>query len=112
MANQSATLDGIFRALSDPTRRAVLGRLGQGDASVSELAEPFAMALPSFMKHLGVLQDAGLIVSRKNGRVRTCALDRERLIAAEIWFGEQHARWQQRYSNLDEVLSELGGKEA
>ena len=109
MANQSVPLDLVFQALADPTRRAVLGRLGQGPATVSELAEPFSMALPSFMKHIGVLETAGLVVSKKSGRVRTCVLDRERLIAAEMWFGEQHALWQRRYSNLDAVLADMKG---
>jgi DNA-binding transcriptional ArsR family regulator len=102
-------LDAAFYALADPTRRAVLGRLGRGDATISELAAPFDMALPSFMKHIGVLERSRLIVSRKNGRVRTCALDREGIIAAERWFGEQHLLWQTRYSKLDNLLASIKG---
>ena len=111
MDNHPAELDAVFHALADPTRRAVLRRLGEREASVSELAAPFAMALPSFMKHIGVLERSRLIVSRKNGRVRTCALDRERLIAAERWFGEQHLLWQSRYAKLDALLTTIKGED-
>lgn len=109
MDNQSIELDAVFRALADPTRRAVLGRLGQGTATIGELAAPFDMALPSFMKHIGVLERSRLIVSCKRGRVRTCALDRDNLIAAERWFGEQHLLWQTRYSKLDSLLASIKG---
>jgi DNA-binding transcriptional ArsR family regulator len=111
MANQIAALDSVFHALADPTRRAVIQRLGRGAATVSELAQPFDMALPSFMKHISVLERSRLIVSTKTGRVRTCTLDRDYLIAAERWFGEQHALWQSRYSNLDGLLTKLNGEE-
>ena len=111
MANQSTALDSVFHALADPTRRAVIGRLGEGAATVSELAAPFDMALPSFLKHISVLEKSRLIVSHKNGRVRTCTLDRDSLIAAERWFGEQHLLWQSRYSNLDGLLAKLSGEE-
>lgn len=111
MDNQSIELDAIFHALADPTRRAVLGRLGQGTATIGELAAPFDMALPSFMKHIGVLERSRLIVSRKKGRVRTCALDRDNLIAAERWFGEQHLLWQTRYSKLDSLLASIKGND-
>jgi DNA-binding transcriptional ArsR family regulator len=109
MGKHSLTLDAVFHALADPTRRAVLRRLGRGSATISELAGPFDMALPSFMKHISVLERSQLIVSRKTGRVRTCALDRENLIAAERWFGEQHLLWQTRYSNLDALLASIKG---
>jgi len=109
MDKRSIELDAIFHALADPTRRAVLGRLGEGAATIGELAAPFDMALPSFMKHIGVLERSRLIVSRKSGRVRTCALDRENLIAAERWFGEQHLLWQTRYSQLDSLLASMKG---
>lgn len=109
MANGSVELDAAFHALADPTRRAVLTRLGEGSATIMELAAPFNMALPSFMKHIGVLEKSRLIVSRKSGRVRTCALDRENLIAAERWFGEQHLLWQTRYSKLDSLLASIKG---
>jgi DNA-binding transcriptional ArsR family regulator len=109
MDNQSIELDAVFHALADPTRRAVLGRLGQGTATIGELAAPFDMALPSFMKHIAVLERSRLIVSRKSGRVRTCALDRDNLVAAERWFGEQHLLWQTRYSKLDSLLASIKG---
>jgi len=109
MDKHSIMLDAVFRALADPTRRAVLGRLGKGSATISELAEPFDMALPSFMKHISVLEQSHLIVSRKVGRVRTCAIDRESLIAAERWFGEQHLLWQSRYNTLDTLLESMEG---
>jgi len=109
MDNKLVELDAIFHALADATRRAVLARLGEGTATIGELAAPFDMALPSFMKHIGVLERSRLIVSRKCGRVRTCALDRENLIAAERWFGEQHLLWQTRYSKLDSLLASIKG---
>ena len=109
MANNSLALDSIFHALADPTRRAVLQRLGKGPATVSELAEPFAMALPSFMKHVGVLEETGLIRSQKIGRIRTCMLERKKLAAAERWFGEQRAIWEDRYRNLDGLLAKMTG---
>lgn len=109
MDNYSSDLDTVFQALADPTRRAVLSRLGEGAATVSELAMPFNMALPSFMKHISVLERSGLVVSRKSGRVRTCVLDRDRLIAAERWFSEQHLLWQTRYSQLDSLLANIKG---
>lgn len=74
---------------------------------MSELAEPFDMALPSFMKHVGVLEATGLIRSQKSGRVRTCTLDHKNLVAAERWFGEQRANWKSRYENLDNLLETL-----
>ena len=111
MDNYGAALDSVFHALADPTRRAVVQRLGRGAATVSELAAPFDMALPSFMKHIGVLETSGLIVSKKIGRVRTCTLEQKRLTAAERWFDEQHALWKSRYENLDTLLQTLNGTE-
>jgi DNA-binding transcriptional ArsR family regulator len=111
MANQQVTLDPVFHALADPTRRAVIQRLGRGTATVSELARPFDMALPSFMKHLDVLERSRLIVSRKAGRVRTCELQKENLLAAQRWFDEQRRCWQGRYDNLDGLLAKLSGDE-
>ena len=78
-------LNGVFQALADPTRRAVLGRLARGPASISDLAAPFDMALPSFMKHIRFLEARGLIRTRKVGRVRTCTIDKRRMAAAEAW---------------------------
>jgi DNA-binding transcriptional ArsR family regulator len=98
---------GLFHALADPTRRAVIRRLSKGTATVSELAAPFDMALPSFVKHVSVLEKSRLIVSRKRGRVRTCSLERENLVAAERWFDELRAQWTSRYGNLDNPLATL-----
>lgn len=109
MANQRIGLDPVFHALADPTRRAVIQRLGKGPATVSELAEPFDMALPSFIKHISVLERSRLITSQKRGRVRTCSLQRESLVAAERWFDEQRAQWQSRYGKLDNLLAKLNG---
>ena len=111
MDNYSVALDSVFHALADPTRRAVVQRLGRGAATVSELAQPFDMALPSFMKHIGVLEASGLVVSTKAGRVRTCMLEREKLAAAERWFDEQRALWTSRYQNLGDLLEQLNGME-
>jgi DNA-binding transcriptional ArsR family regulator len=109
MANQSATLDSVFHALANPTRRAVVQRLSEGAATVSELAAPFDMALPSFVKHIGVLEDSRLIVSRKDGRVRTCSLNHKNLAHAERWFDELRAQWSSRYDKLDVLLTKLKG---
>ena len=110
MDNHYAPLNIIFHALADPTRRAVVQRLAEGPASVTELAAPFEMALPSFMKHIGVLEQAELVASTKQGRVRTCTLNREQLATAEKWFAEQRAAWASRYNNLDNLLTALNGE--
>lgn len=78
---------------------------------MSELAEPFDMALPSFLKHVRVLEETGLIRSEKTGRIRTCTLDRKKLAVAERWFEEQHAIWASRYNNLDNLLETLQGED-
>lgn len=100
MANQPAPLDAVFHSLADPTRRAVVTRLLQGEAPVKQLAQPFAIGLPAFLKHLAVLEGAGLIRSEKRGRVRTCRIDADRLAAAEDWLAEQRAVWQGRTDRL------------
>jgi DNA-binding transcriptional ArsR family regulator len=100
-------VDQVFRALADPTRRRVLARLGQSPASVSELAEPFGMALPSFLQHLRTLEGCGLVRSQKEGRVRTYRLVPERLRLAEDWLAEQRALWEKRLDQLDEYLLKL-----
>jgi DNA-binding transcriptional ArsR family regulator len=107
MPNQTVELDGVFRALGDPTRRAVLARLSSGPASVSDLARPFAIALPSFTQHLDVLERCGLVRSQKVGRVRTYRLEPQRLQAAEQWLSEQRALWERRLDQLDAYLLQL-----
>ncbi len=99
-------LDGIFQALADPTRRAVIGRLGRGPASVGELSAPFDMALPSFMKHIRVLEESGLIRTSKTGRVRTCAVDRDRLAAVDGWLNQQRAIWESRTDRLEQFVTD------
>ncbi|MFD1882976.1 ArsR/SmtB family transcription factor [Paracoccus pacificus] len=99
-----ANLDRIFHALSDPTRRAVVERLRQGTASVTELAEPFGMALPSFMKHLGVLEKAGLMDSEKRGRMRQCRLSDGALAPISAWMADQRALWEDRTERLAELV--------
>jgi DNA-binding transcriptional ArsR family regulator len=101
MANQSATLDRAFAALADPTRRAVVEQLRRGPASVSELAARHPMALPSFMKHVTVLTDAGLIASSKRGRVRECRLVPTALDETERWIAEHQRMWHTRLDALD-----------
>lgn len=103
----AAVMDGIFRALSDPTRRSVLEQLSSRPASVSELAAPYDMALPSFLEHLKVLERSGLVSSRKAGRVRTYKLAPERLTVAEDWLGRQRKIWEHRLDRLDSYLMTL-----
>lgn len=105
MPNQELTR--VFQALTDPTRRAVLERLTRGPAPVSELAQPFRMALPSFVQHLQVLENCGLVRSNKQGRVRTYALAPPPLKAAEDWLSAQRAHWERRLDALDDFLKTL-----
>ena len=108
-ARESRSADGVFRALSDTTRRRVLERLGRGPASVSELAEPFSMALPSFVQHLEVLEKSGLVRSRKAGRVRTYEIVPRRFAVAETWLARQRSLWERRLDQLDDYLIKLNG---
>jgi DNA-binding transcriptional ArsR family regulator len=101
------SVDHVFRALADPTRRHVLERLSRSPASVSELAAPFDMALPSFLQHLRILEDSGLVRSNKTGRVRTYKLAPKRLKAAEDWLSRQRSLWERRLDQLDTYLLEL-----
>lgn len=110
MDNHRRYLDPLFHALADPTRRAVVAELGKGPASVSDLADPFPMGLPAFLKHITVLEEAGIIATRKQGRVRTCTLQEDRLAAAEAWFREQRDLWASRYDQLDDLLITLQDK--
>ena len=100
-------LSGVFYALADPTRRAIVGVLGQGPASVSTLAAPFEMALPSFMKHLSVLERSGVIRSSKLGRVRTCELQPRALTQAEAWMARQRATWEARSDRMAAFVEKL-----
>jgi DNA-binding transcriptional ArsR family regulator len=105
VAQHPSRLDVVFAALSDPTRRSVLGELGRGPASVGDLARSAPMTLPSFMKHLRVLESSGLIHTAKAGRVRTCTLDRERLAVVDGWLAEQRAIWDGRTDRLEQFVT-------
>ncbi|MDJ1016800.1 MAG: metalloregulator ArsR/SmtB family transcription factor [Paracoccaceae bacterium] len=107
MANQNVTtLDTVFQALADPTRRAVISRLGRGPAPVKELASPHDMALPSFLKHLDMLERSGLVTSEKKGRVRVCTLHPEAFQIAETWIDKQRRVWEQRFDRLDALVAQ------
>jgi DNA-binding transcriptional ArsR family regulator len=107
MAAAPDTHSAVFRALADPTRRAVLERLSRAPASVSELAEPFDMTLPSFLQHLRVLEVSGLVRSRKSGRVRSLSLDSDPLRRAEDWLVQQRTMWERRLDQLDAYVAAL-----
>ena len=102
-----AIIDGVFRALSDPTRRDVLGRLSTSSASVTDLAATYDMALPSFVEHLRVLERSGLVRSHKAGRVRTYELVPEQLKVAENWLARQRTVWERRLDQLDSYLLKM-----
>jgi len=104
MAHNQTALDSVFLALADPTRRAVIAHLGRQPAAVSELAQPFDMALPSFMKHIRMLEEAGLIRTTKQGRVRTCEIDKDRLSLIDGWLDEQRRVWESRTDRLEDFL--------
>jgi len=104
---QGTTIDATFRALSDPTRRRVIERLSGGPASMTELSRPFAMSLPSLSKHLGILEESGLVRSTKVGRVRTFRLVPSRLEWAEHWLSRQRTLWERRLDQLDEQLKTM-----
>jgi DNA-binding transcriptional ArsR family regulator len=104
-------LDRTFAALSDPTRRAIVERLADGEASVTELAAPFAMSLPAVSKHLKVLEKAGLISRGRKAQWRPCRLEPEPLKEASEWLEEYRRLWEERLDRLDEYLRTLQGKE-
>ncbi|QYC41984.1 HTH-type transcriptional regulator [Nonomuraea coxensis DSM 45129] len=106
MAQYSAQLDDVFIALADPTRRAVVRRLGSGPASVGDLAGDFPMTLPSFMKHVRTLEASGLIRTVKAGRVRTCTLNRERLALLDDWLAEQRRVWERHTDRLERLVTD------
>ena len=103
------SLSSTFAALADPTRRAILARLATGDASVTELAEPFAMSLPAISKHLKVLERARLITRGRQAQWRPCRLDASRLKDVSTWIERYRAFWEQRFDNLDRYLQEMEG---
>jgi DNA-binding transcriptional ArsR family regulator len=107
MLNQPASLDSLYAALADPSRRAMIERLARGPASVSELAQPFAMSLPAVVQHLKVLEGAGIVQSEKRGRVRTCRLDRAAMDRAEGWLAARRSEWESRLDRLDALVARL-----
>lgn len=104
---RSAVADDVFHALSNATRRKVLEQLSVGPATVSELAAPFAMTLPSFVQHLSVLEQSRLVKSRKRGRVRTYELVPERFAVAEGWLSERRRTWEARMDRFDRYVRQL-----
>jgi DNA-binding transcriptional ArsR family regulator len=106
MLKQREPLEPVFHALADPSRRLMVERLSRGPASVSELAQPLTMSLPAVLQHLHVLEDSGLVRSRKVGRVRTCEIEPTALRTAEQWIAERREAWEQRLDRLGEYLAE------
>ena len=104
---QSAVADNVFLALSNPTRRKVLEHLSEGPATVSELAAPFDMKLPSFVQHLSMLEQSRLVKSKKRGRVRTYEIVPERFRVAEEWLAERRELWEQRLDRFDNYVKQL-----
>src|SRR5713226_4351569 len=109
MANDHLSV--TFAALADPTRRAILARLAQGEASVTELAKPFDLSLPGVSKHLKVLQRAGLVTQGRNAQWRPCRLEVGRLKEASDWVGEYRRFWDESFERLDDLLQDLIKKE-
>jgi DNA-binding transcriptional ArsR family regulator len=107
----TARLDASFAALSDATRRGVLEQLGRADASITELAAKFHMTLTGMKKHVGVLEQAGLVITAKVGRVRTCRLGRRVLEEEAAWIERHRQLWAERFNELDKVVEELKRKE-
>ena len=106
-----ARLDYSFAALSDATRRGVLEQLGRADASITDLAEKFHMTLTGMKKHVGVLEQAGLVTTQKVGRVRTCKLGPRRLQDVTAWIEKYRQLWDSRFDELDKIVEELKRKE-
>ncbi|SFK79487.1 ArsR/SmtB family transcription factor [Lysobacter sp. cf310] len=104
---QTQRLDATFAALADPTRRAILARLASGEATVTELAEPFAMSQPAISKHLKVLEHAGLITRGRDAQRRPCRIEAQPLAEANVWLEHYRRIWEQNYRRLDALLDEL-----
>jgi DNA-binding transcriptional ArsR family regulator len=112
MAGHAIQIDRVFHALGSPTRQAIVEQLIRGPASVSELARPLAMALPTVLQHLGVLESSGLVRSEKVGRQRTCHIEPAALTEAEDWLLKQRAIWESRFDRLDDYVKDLQRKES
>ena len=111
MANHSAQLDRVFHALADPTRRAIVMRLNESPAGVSDLFKRMPMAMPSLLKHIRVLEDSGLVTTSKAGRVRTCEIRKEALALTEAWLAQQRAIWEARLDRMEAYVLTLQEKE-
>jgi DNA-binding transcriptional ArsR family regulator len=111
MVKYSASLDGTFGALADPTRRAILATLMLGEASITELAKPHRMSLPAVMKHVRVLEQAGLISQKKIGRTRRCQLAADPLKDADGWLSQYRIFWERQFDALERYLNEQAKKE-
>jgi DNA-binding transcriptional ArsR family regulator len=110
MLDHSAQLDGIFQALSDPTRRAIVEQLGTGPKSVSEIALPLDMTLAAVVQHVQLLENCQLITTQKHGRVRTCRIRPETLKTLEGWLNQRRRQWEQNFDRLAAVLDEQSPK--
>ena len=108
---QTDPLSATFSALADPTRRAILARLAQGESSVTDLAEPFDMSLPAISRHLKVLERAGLITRGREAQWRPCRIEPEALKGVDDWLDRYRRLWEERFDRLDDYLSALQGKE-
>lgn len=112
MLNQQPALDRVFQALADPTRRAIIERLGQGEASVSDLARPLPMSLAAVVQHVQLLEQSGIIRTEKVGRVRTCRIEPAALGPAEHWISQRRRAWEGHFDRLGAVLAEEAAREA
>ncbi len=112
MAKHDIELSALFHALADPTRRSMLTRLAQGPAAVTDLAGPTGLRLPTVMRHLSVLEEAGLIATAKDGRIRTCAIVPEAMQPARAWIDEQRAIWERRLDRFEALVMDIMEKPA
>ena len=109
MLKQRPELDAVFHALADPSRRSIVERLSLGSATVTDLAAPLPMSMPSVLQHPRVLEDSGLVRSRKVGRVRTCSIEVTALQPVERWIGERRSTWERRLDRLGAYLADADG---
>lgn len=108
MPNQRASVDRVFHALGDPTRRAILERVSQGPVSVSSLAKPLRITVAATVQHVQVLEKSGLVHTTKIGRVRTCRMEPKGLSVVEQWINERRSLWERRFDRLGDLLAEEG----
>lgn len=112
MVQYSTSLDRTFSALSDPTRRDILDRLGEGSATISELAGPAGISLTGLKKHVRILEEAGLISTEKRGRSRHCEVDPDGLDEAGFWIEQYRREWEDRFNRLDQIIQRKKGQKA